>query len=107
VVLDRDGTLWVKTQTGPLLSLRRGESRFQTTQFGEEFSTGFAFLREAPDGTIWLSDNQGLRRVTAKAGAPAASLRGRTFQKKMPFGDFTFAPGRFPLGGHSEWRAAV
>ena len=67
VFLDRDGTLWVKTQTGPLLSLRRDESRFETTQYGDGVSTGFAFLRQAPDGTIWLSDNQGLRRVTSSS----------------------------------------
>ena len=91
VFLDRDGTLWVKTQTGPLLSLRRGESRFQTTQYGEGVSTGFAFLREAPDGTIWLSDNQGLRRATSKPGATAFSSPRSGFQKIAPFGDFTFA----------------
>jgi len=92
IFLDRDGTLWAKAQTGPLFSWRRGESRFQKTQYAEGASTGFAFLHEAPDGTIWLSDNQGLRRVTAKASAPAASPRGGSFQKKAPFGDFAFAP---------------
>jgi hypothetical protein len=57
----------------------------------EGLSTGFAFLREAPDGTIWLSDNQGLRRLTSRPGAPAASVpRGRP-AKTPPFEDFTFA----------------
>lgn len=92
IFLDREGTLWAKAQTGPLFSRRRGESKFQTTQYAEGASTGFAFLHEAPDGSIWLSDNQGLRRVTSKAGAPAASPRGGSFQKTAPFGDFTFTP---------------
>jgi len=55
IFLDREGTLWAKAQTGPLYSWRRGESRFQKTQYAEGASTGFAFLHEAPDGTIWLS----------------------------------------------------
>ena len=93
ILLDREGTLWAKPQTGPLLSLRRGESKFQKTEYGEGVSTGFsfAFLHEAPDGTIWLSDSQGLRRVTSKPGAPASSSHKRDSRKSAPFGDFSFA----------------
>ena len=91
IFLDREGTLWVKGQTGPLLSLQRGASRFQTTPYGEGVTTGFAFLREAPNGTLWLSDNQGLRQVTSKPGAPAPSPPRGAFEKNAPFGDFTFA----------------
>ncbi len=91
IFLNREGTLWVKTQTGPLLSLRRGETRFQTTEYGKGVSTGFAFLHEASDGTIWLSDNQGLRRVTSQTGASAFSSQRSASQKNPPFGDFTFA----------------
>lgn len=90
IFLDREGTLWMKTQTGPLFEWPRGASKFEKTPDGEGVSTGFAFLREAPDGTLWLSDNQGLRRVTSRSGAPAAAPR-RQPAKTPPFGDFTFA----------------
>ena len=96
IFLDNDGTLWVKTQTGPLLFLRRGQTKFQVNEYGEGLSTGYAFLHQAPDGTIWLSDDQGLRRVTNKLGAPAFSppRAGREAdgrQRNDLFGDFTFA----------------
>jgi signal transduction histidine kinase/ligand-binding sensor domain-containing protein len=84
ILLDRDGTLWVKGQTGTLFAWRRGASRFEPTSDGEGVSSGFAFLRQAPDGTLWLSDRQGLRRVTSTPGARPA--------KTPPFGDFAFAP---------------
>ena len=90
ILLDRDGTLWVKRQTGTLLAWRRGSSRFETMSDGAGVSTGFAFLHEAPDGTLWLSDNQGLRRATSLPGAPALPVpRGRP-AKTPPFGDFSF-----------------
>jgi len=93
IFLDREGTLWVKAQTGPLLSLRRGGSRFQNTPSGAGASAGFdfAFLHEAPDGAIWLSDSLGLRRVTSKPGAPASSTPQKHSRKNAPFGDFNFA----------------
>src|SRR5262249_5789942 len=81
IFLDRQGTLWVKTQTGPLLFLRRGESRFQVTKYAEGTSTGFAFLHEGPDGAIWISDDQGLRRATNKAGSAPLS-QSATIRKK-------------------------
>ena len=91
ILLDRDGTLWVKTASGPLLFLPRGQSRFQVNKSGEGLSTNFAFLHQAPDGTIWLSDDQGLRRVTSKFGAAAFSPPlGRRSKRNSQFGDFTF-----------------
>jgi len=91
ILLDRDGTLWVKTASGPLLFLPRGQSIFQVNKSGEGLSTNFAFLHQAPDGTIWLSDDQGLRRVTSKFGAAAFSPPlGRRSKRNSQFGDFTF-----------------
>ena len=92
ILMDSDGTLWVKTQTGPLLFLPRGQSRFQVSKYGEGLSTGYAFLRQAPDGGIWLSDNQGLRRVASKPSASAFTLSGKRDEGHAQFGDFTFAP---------------
>ena len=91
IMIDSDGTLWVKTRTGPLLFLPRGQSKFRNSGVGAGLSSGFAHLHEAPDGGIWLSDDQGLRRVTSKlsssAPPPAKVLTGHA-----RFGSFAFSP---------------
>src|SRR6185369_1609935 len=93
IMLDRGGTLWVKTRVGPLLFLPRGQSKFQVSPNGNGVSTSYAFLHEGPDGAIWMSDTQGLRRVEGKPGAPAWSAPpGNRLTKPSEFGDFTFAP---------------
>ena len=91
ILLDSDGTLWVKTRTSPLLFLPHGESKFRMTKAGEGLSTGYAFLHEEPDGSIWLSDDQGLRRVAEELSATAKS-QPEEAHKGHVFGDFTFAP---------------
>jgi signal transduction histidine kinase len=90
ILLDSDGTLWVKTQAGPLLFLPRGQSKFQVSKYGEGLSTSYAFLHQAPDGTIWLSDDQGLRRVANKLSASTVSPPGKGDKGNAQFGDFTF-----------------
>lgn len=96
LLLDSDGTLWVKTRTSALFFLPRGASKFQATGLGEGVSTDYAYLHEAPDGAIWLSDDQGLRQVATKLSSSTASppreqeignTRGNT-----RFGDFAFGP---------------
>jgi signal transduction histidine kinase/ligand-binding sensor domain-containing protein len=100
VLMDSDGTLWVKQRTGPLLFLPRGQSKFQvspsgegpSTSYGEGTATSYAFLHEALDGSIWLSDDQGLRRVAGKLSAPPFPPAAKGHKGNAPFGDFTFAP---------------
>src|SRR5258708_38049001 len=91
ILLDSDGTLWIKPSNGPLLFLPSGQSKFRVSEAGEGLSTGYAYLHEAPDGAIWLSDNQGLRSVARKlnvsGGSPSKQYKGN-----VQFGDFTFAP---------------
>ena len=91
ILLDSDATLWVKPSNGPLLFLPRGQSKFQVSKVAGGLSTGYAYLHEAPDGAIWLSDNQGLRRVTRKLSDSASSPPNR-YKSNEQFGDFTFAP---------------
>ena len=92
LLLDSDGTLWVKPRSGPLLFLPRGQSKFQASKFGGGVSGGFAYLHEGPAGGIWLSDDQGLRRVATRLSvSPAARLK--TVQAgRNQFGDFSFGP---------------
>jgi signal transduction histidine kinase/ligand-binding sensor domain-containing protein len=100
ILVDRKGTVWVRTLAGDLLFLPRGQSRFQRLPYAAgAISAAFvlaapahnAFLHEAPDGAIWLSDDYGLRRVTNAAGAPVvSSLPGKERKENTQFGDFTF-----------------
>src|ERR1700741_2957459 len=102
ILVGRKGTVWVRTLAGDLIFLRRGPSKFQRLQYAAgAISAAFvlaapahnAFLHEAPDGAIWLSDDYGLRRVTDTAGAPVVSFPRSTQRKEnIQFGDFTFAP---------------
>jgi signal transduction histidine kinase/ligand-binding sensor domain-containing protein len=103
ILVDRKGTVWVRTLTGALLAMPPGESRFQRVEY-DPFAASPAFvlaaathntfyLHEAPDGSVWLSDDHGLRRLTDSLGAPilqpAGPIEG---QHHVRFGDFTFAP---------------
>jgi len=100
ILVDSTGTVWVKTLSGGLLFLPLGQSKFQllrsdagTTSpvFVLATPTHKAFLHEAPDGTIWLSDDYGLRRVTNRAGEPVlSSPRDKGPKENTHFGDFTF-----------------
>ena len=91
ILLDSDGTLWVKPIAGSLRFLPRGQQKFQTSPYGEGTSTGFAWLHEAPDGSIWLSDDQGLRRVAGKLSLAATPVTAPVSKQKKRFGDFAFA----------------
>ncbi len=95
LLLDSAGTLWVKTRTSPLLFLPLGESKFHISNYGEGVSAGYAYLHEAPDGRIWLSDDKGLRPVASKAdnktSAPLQSPPKTASDRSPRFGDFTFA----------------
>jgi hypothetical protein len=53
----------------------------------------YAFLKQAPDGSIWLSDAGGSRRVTGYPD-PTKLIAGPERIRKPPsgFGNFTFAP---------------
>ena len=80
IMVDREGTVWVRTLTGALLSMPLGQSTFQRIEYdpgaaSPTFVLAAAthntfFLHEAPDGSIWLSDDHGLRRLTNQGGAP-------------------------------------
>jgi signal transduction histidine kinase/ligand-binding sensor domain-containing protein len=92
ILLDSDGTLWVKTRTGPLLFLPHGQSKFQVSKYGEGLSTNYAYLHEGRDGGIWLSDDQGLRRVASRLSVSTFSPPPTEHKENAQFGDFAFAP---------------
>jgi signal transduction histidine kinase/ligand-binding sensor domain-containing protein len=92
LMVDREGTVWVKMWSGPLLSLAPGQPSFVPSQFGLGLTQYFAFLHEAPNGEIWLSDDYGLRQVRGKLGSPTSFREaGAAHHKGERFGDFDFA----------------
>jgi len=92
ILLDRAGTLWVKMANGPLLFLPAGQSKFETSPHGGGATADATFLHQARDGSIWLSDDNGLRRVDNNAGVPPVSNPLSVRDKgNARFGDFTFA----------------
>jgi PAS domain S-box-containing protein len=93
ILMDRAGTLWVKWPTGAFYFLKHGEHKFKRCPSGEGVGGEYAFLKQAPDGSIWLSDLGGLRRVTGYADPTKPNAGpGRIGKPHSWFGNFTFAP---------------
>jgi signal transduction histidine kinase/ligand-binding sensor domain-containing protein len=91
LLVDRNGTLWIETPAGSLLYLPRGQSNFRFSQAGEGPTLYQSFLHQAPNGSIWLSDDHGLRRVTDAKGAPTPSSQQGNGPSRFRCADFTFA----------------
>ena len=90
IAIDRVGTLWVKMPSGALWYLPRGAARFERSPNGDGAVGDFAYLQEGPNGSVWLSDEQGLRRVSEN-GMPAKAVSGVPRSSRQPrFGNFTF-----------------
>jgi PAS domain S-box-containing protein len=93
ILMDRAGTLWVKWPTGVLYFLKRGEHTFNRCLSGESAGGEYAFLKQAPDGAIWLSDFGGLRQVTGYPDpTKPVSAAEKANKPHYNFGNFAFAP---------------
>jgi PAS domain S-box-containing protein len=93
ILMDRAGTLWVKWPTGALYFMKPGESKFKRWSLGEHAGGEYAFLKQAPNGSIWLSDASGLRRVTGYPDPTKPTAGPERIRKPHSwFGNFTFAP---------------
>ncbi len=93
ILMDRRGTFWAKTDSGAIVFLPDGESTFQSMPYKKTPVVGRVFIHEAPDGSIGLSDDLGLRRVAGGEGnsIPPYPLNSPPGQG-LRFGDFTFEP---------------
>ncbi len=92
ILVDREGTVWAKTWAGELLFLKPGSSHFEIETSGAGATGNFAYIHEAPDQSIWLSDDYGLRQV--RVGATKAGVgrpRGEPHREAGRFQDFAFA----------------
>ena len=91
IMMDHEGTLWVKTWTGDLLSLAPGSSEFVRSPYGGGPTRFAAFLHEAPDRSVWLSDDYGIREVRGSRGATFLPRTvGKPHEKGERFQDFDF-----------------
>jgi PAS domain S-box-containing protein len=93
ILMDGAGTLWVKWPTGALYFMKIGEHKFNRCSSVEGVGGEYAFLNQAPDGSIWLSDAGGLRRVTGSSD-PTKPLPGaeKTNKPHYNFENFAFTP---------------
>ena len=99
ILVDREGTVWVRTLEGALLYMSPGQSAFKrmaydagttSAAFVLATATHNTYLHEAPDGSIWLSDDHGLRRVINPDRTPVAKVSRKERKENVQFGDFTF-----------------
>ncbi len=69
VFVDREGTLWVATERG-VAFLRKGTRVFQTA----DAPVGrISQIAQAPDGSLWLAENEGGVRQLPRHGKPSAT----------------------------------
>jgi ligand-binding sensor domain-containing protein len=93
LLVDKNGTVWVKAPSGALLFRRRNESGFELSGYVSGRTLKPAFLRQGPDGTIWLSDECGLRKLVLDShGVLSAAQPPRPKSLDLQTGDFGFAP---------------
>jgi signal transduction histidine kinase/ligand-binding sensor domain-containing protein len=92
ILVDSRGALWVK-MSSDLYRLPAGASKFERVPGGSASRGAFTFLREAPDKSIWLADDSGLRMIAGSGGTPLQS------QRQLPvlpidlrIENFSFAP---------------
>ncbi len=91
LLVDRRGTLWVKMPSGVMYYLPAGRTRFEISPSGKGAVGDIAYIHEAPDGSVWLSDHEGLRAITDPGGLPLPPAPNRK-RRSERFVNFTFAP---------------
>jgi ligand-binding sensor domain-containing protein len=91
ITVDRVSTVWVKMTSGVLFYLPRGGARFKRSPNGDGAVGSFAYLHEGPNGSVWLSDEQGLRRVSENGDPTKPNSNQLSRPSRQPrFGNFTF-----------------
>ncbi len=91
ITVDTAGTLWVKMPSGKLLYLPRGGTKFELSPYGNGPVGDFAYLHAGPNGSVWLSDERGLRRVSGNSiPSKPKSRSAPTLSKHPRFGNFIF-----------------
>lgn len=91
ILVDHEGTVWVKAPSGALLFRRKNKSSFELSQYVSPPTSKAAFLHEGPEGQIWLSDESGLRRLDLRRPQTPIT-RTPTIGRRLSsrFGDFDF-----------------
>jgi len=92
IQIDHRGSLWVEMQSGAILFRHAGESKFRSAPAELGSAGEYSYFHEAPDGSVWLSDGAGLRRISDTNGTLLAKPNR---DKRMNLGsirDFAFSP---------------
>jgi ligand-binding sensor domain-containing protein len=63
LLVDRGGTLWVKSQDGRLFFLGQGAKAFGINASGAGGPSPEGALAQAPDGSIWQGSRSGIQRI--------------------------------------------
>jgi signal transduction histidine kinase/ligand-binding sensor domain-containing protein len=93
LLVDKNGTVWVKAPSGALLFHRRNQPGFELSGYVSGPTSRPAFLHQGPEGGIWLSDECGLRKlVLGSQGVVSAAQPPRPKSLDLQTGDFGFAP---------------
>ncbi|WP_172838140.1 sensor histidine kinase [Terriglobus roseus] len=91
VFVDDKGVVWVKTSNGSLLVRQTNSEKFQLWGNDALPASSVAHMHQAPDRSIWISDQSGIRQLTTPTGTPTHSAPVTTLGDfTAPFGDFTF-----------------
>jgi signal transduction histidine kinase/ligand-binding sensor domain-containing protein len=91
ILVDHEGNVWVKAASGALLVRPKGQSNFLRTPYADDPTSGSVFLHESHDGSIWISDKDGLRRLPKEISTSTSlSPRIKSRTADAPFRDFTF-----------------
>jgi len=93
ILMDREHTLWLKWPSGEVFFRPWGQKNFQQSLHGRGETGLYSFLKEAPDGAVWLSDDHGLRRISG-GPRPVKSIypKAKSPRALTPSYNFTFAP---------------
>ena len=91
LLVDSRGTLWAGVNN-TVLYLKKGSKRFESTGVFAGWSVSFA---EAPDGTIWMADNDSyVRAISTSVSAKSAALA--KCEAETPRGRLPECPGEEP-----------
>ena len=92
IQIDHRGMLWVEMQSGAILFRRAGESVFRIAPAELGRAGEYSYFHEAPDGSVWLSDGAGLRRISDTNGTLLANLSRDKRVNAGTIRDFAFSP---------------
>lgn len=91
VMVDGGDTVWVKAPSGAIVSRSPGEQVFRFRGYISPPSVNRAVLSEAPDGTIWIGDDLGVRKLLSSLEARPFPETAKHVRQDWLLRTFTFS----------------